>query len=292
MLTLLWLLISFLIARDAPQPLGASEAVVHRDVVYAQRDWTLDTRTSLDVYIPGDNADDRPILVYVHGGGWSIGDKQRVHEKPGWANRNGWIFVSVNYRLSPRVQHPEHARDVSEAIAYIRRHAASWGGDPERIVLMGHSAGAHLTAIVASEESLLGEHGLSPADLRGVVLLDGAGYNLPRQMESPMLRGRFRRMFEAAFGDDHALWVRASPTLQAEPGDDLPPLLAVHVGGRIRSRLESAALVEAWSKTGADGARYHAAEKNHRGINVELGTENDPDTRAIERFIRSCFEDQ
>jgi len=290
MFTLLLLLISFLASWDAPEPAAAVQPVVQRNVVYAQRDWTLDRRTSLDVYIPGDDAKERAIVVYVHGGGWSIGDKHRVHQKPKWANGNGWILVSVNYRLSPRVRHPEHARDVSAAIAHVRTHAREWGGDPEQIVLMGHSAGAHLAAIVASEETLLAEHGLAPTDLRGVVLLDGAGYDLPTQMASPLLRGQVRRMYNAAFSDDPELWVRASPTLQAEPGDELPPLLAVHVGNRVRSHVESEALVKAWAKTGAESIRHHAPGKDHRGINVKLGAENDPDTEVIQRFLQSVFE--
>ncbi len=275
--------------QGAPGPAQQPVQGVHRDVQYAQRAWTRKGLTSLDVYTPQGDGAKRPILLYIHGGGWAIGDKRLVQHKPEWANAHGWVFVSVNYRLSPRVEHPEHARDVAEAIAYVHEHAAQWGGDPEQIVIMGHSAGAHLAAIVASEESLLGAHDLKPSDLAGVVLLDGAGYNIPEQMQSPLLTGQVREMFETAFGDDESLWVDASPTLQAKPGDELPPLLAIHVGNRARSRVESVALVNAWEAAGAGAQIHHASDKDHAGINKLLGKENDPDTEVVETFIMSVL---
>lgn len=264
--------------------------LVRRGIRYAEREGVAARRTSLDIHRPADLEGPAPIVVFVHGGGWSIGDKALVNVKPAWAARNGWILVSVNYRLSPAVEHPEHARDVAAAVAWVRANAEAFGGDPDRIALMGHSAGAHLAAIVACEESLLGEVGMSPDQLAGVVLLDGAGYNLPRRMSTLPATGRLHDMYHGAFGADPDLWERASPTLQARPGDDLPALLAVHVGLRIESRVESRELADKWRESGSRAEVHHARGNDHAGINRQLGEPGDADTPVIEAFLRSVFD--
>lgn len=270
--------------RDAPRP---GRGGVIRDVVYATREGFDPEQTSLDIY-PVKTGTPAPVVVFVHGGGWSIGDKSRVESKPAWANANGWAFVSVNYRLSPGVMYPEHGRDVAAAVAWVHDHAREFNADPDRIVLMGHSAGAHLVAIVSSDEKLLGEVGMTTDQIAGVVPLDGAGYDLTRRMKDPP-RGVLGRMFKAAFGDDPALWAAASPTLQAEPGDRLPPMFCVRAGDRIDALVEGTGLVRAWRDAGAAATLYHAADKNHRTINHDLGAKGDPDTPPIEAFIRGVF---
>lgn len=264
------------------------------DIKYIDRPWTRKALTSLDVYQPvhedghEDTTVDRPVLIFIHGGAWAFGDKKRLEHKAEMALRNGWVYVSINYRLSPRVKHPEHSRDAAAAIAYIRDHAQDFGGDPKNIVIMGHSAGAHIAGIVASDEELLGEYGMEPSDLNGVVLLDGAGYDIPNQMNSRALSGTTRKMYENAFGENQDVWVQASPTLQAKPGDDLPPLLAVHID-RYRSRLETPKLVEAWQKTGAEAQLHYAPEPDHKGINTNIGIKKDPDSQVVEAFIQRAF---
>jgi len=266
------------------------EMRITKDIKYAHRRLTRNTLTSLDVYEPGTVSNSpRPILLFVHGGGWAIGDKSRIQQKAEWATDQGWVFVSINYRLSPRVQHPEHAIDAAAAIAYVIEHASDWNADHSKLVIMGHSAGAHIAAIVATDESILAKHKLAPSDLSGVVLLDGAGYDIPAQMNSEQLFEVGRKMYKAAFGDDPKVWIAASPTLQAKQGDDLPPLLAIHAGDRERSQSESTKLVKAWSSTGARAIIHHAPNKDHAGINKDLGKKNDPDTQVVSKFIYSVL---
>lgn len=262
---------------------------VRRGVRYIERAGTPARRNSLDIHRPDGLGGPAPVLVFVHGGGWSIGDKALVNAKPAWAARNGWILVSVNYRFSPAIEHPEHARDVAAAVAWVHGHAAEFGGDPERIALIGHSAGAHLAAVVACDESLLGEVGMTTDQLAGVVLLDGAGYNLARRMTTLPESGRLSDMYRGAFGADPDLWERASPTLQARPEDSLPPLFAVHAGLRLESRVESRELAGAWRASGARAEVYHARRKDHGGINKQLGVPGDEDTPPIGAFLRSVF---
>lgn len=275
----------------APEPLVLDPGItIQRDIRYTERDGVPGRRNSLDIHRPAaiDPDEPLPILIFIHGGGWSIGDKSRVGHKPAWAAGHGWVLVSVNYRLSPDVMHPEHARDVAAAVAWVRANAGSFNGDPARIALMGHSAGAHLAAIVASDESLLGEHGLAPSDLAGVVLLDGAGYNLPQRMRLPA-PGRVGEMYRDAFGTDPKVWELASPTLQAKPGDTLPPLFCVHAGQRLEARIQGRDIVRAWRATGADAILHHAPEKDHMTINRDLGAQGDPDSEAVAGFLSGAF---
>ena len=266
------------------------EMRVTKDIQYAKRRWTRRGLTSLDVYQPGStSASPRPILLFVHGGGWAIGDKKRIEHKAQWATDLGMVYISVNYRLSPRVMHPEHAIDVAESIAYVIEHASQWNADPDQIMVMGHSAGAHLAGIVAADESLLGKHNLKPEDLTGVILLDGAGYNIEPQITDPRNSKVLQRWYENAFGDDPELWERASPTLQAKPGDSLPPLLAIYAGDREQSRRQAIEIVDAWERAGARATIHHAVDKDHSGLNKELGKENDPDTRAVEEFLKNVL---
>jgi len=306
MLTLLTLFASFAFIEPDLVPEAPTQAIVVMetpvamvmestlDIKYINRRWTRKALTSLDVYQPvredghEDTAVDRPILIFIHGGAWAFGDKKRLEHKAEMALRNGWVYVSINYRLSPRVKHPEHSRDAAAAIAYVRDHAEEFGGDPDNIVIMGHSAGAHIAAIVASDEELLGEYGMLPSDLNGVVVLDGAGYDIPNQMESRLLTGVSRKMYENAFGDDPVVWEQASPTLQAKVGDDLPALLAVHID-RTRSRIESPKLVKAWKNTGAIAELHYAPEPDHAGINSNIGIKKDPDSQVVEAFIQKAF---
>ncbi len=277
-----------------PQRSGDADLYkLHEDVVYVEREESDPAKTSLDVYVPADVEADAPVLIYVHGGGWSIGDKSRVGYKARWAVKHGWVFVSVNYRLSPEVMHPEHARDVSSAIDFVLDHAQEYSIDPDRVALMGHSAGAHLVAIVCSDESLLGEHDRSAGEIDALVLLDGAGYNLNEVMPDLPRFGPLQKMYRSAFGeDDPELWERASPSLQADEDDDLPATLAVYAGDREESRHASIELVGTWSAAGCDARVFHAPHKDHARINRELGKAHDEDSEIVGDFIEEMFDQE
>ena len=105
----------------------------------------------LDIYHPK-KTKDAPVMVYIHGGGWRRGDKDRVGEKAVFFNSKGWVFISANYRLLPEGRHPNNVDDVAKAIAWTHDNIKKYGGDPEEIFIMGHSAGAHLAALVVTHE--------------------------------------------------------------------------------------------------------------------------------------------
>ncbi|MEZ5975203.1 MAG: alpha/beta hydrolase [Planctomycetota bacterium] len=124
------------------------------------------------MYSPRD-AHDAPVVVYVHRGEWIKGDKPEVSFKPKLLNESGTVLVSVNYRLSEEAQHPAQVDDVAAAVRWVYDHIADYGGSPERIVLMGHSAGCHIASMVGLDPRPLAKVGLTPGVLRGVVCWSG-----------------------------------------------------------------------------------------------------------------------
>ena len=160
------------------------------NVPYASMSGVDPNLLSLDIYRPKSslaNAQqtNKPVIVMIHGGGFRGGDKGNVsqgRQKASFFTGHGFVYVSVNYRLSPEVQHPAHVEDVAKALAWVIDNIASYGGDPKRIFLMGHSAGAHLAALVTADEAYLNKLGKSPSMLSGVILLDSAGYDIPAKL--------------------------------------------------------------------------------------------------------------
>src|ERR671934_2141866 len=111
---------------------------IKRDIPYAD---PAQKRQVLDVYAPG-GAKNLPVVFWIHGGGWQTGDKKDVQLKPRAFNDKGFIFVSTNYRLLPDVDMGAIVRDVAKAVHWVHDHVADHGGDPDRLFVMGHSAGA------------------------------------------------------------------------------------------------------------------------------------------------------
>jgi len=257
-------------ARVAPRPV---------EVAYGS-----DARQRIDIYLP-EQPHDAPIIVMVHGGAWVIGNKalpQVVDNKLArWLPR-GAIVVSVGYRLLPLAGKHEltpldQADDVARAIAKVQALAPGWGGDPQRIVLMGHSAGAHLVALVAASPSFAQRAGALP--WRGTVVLDSAGLNLVGVMRLP-----HPRFYDRAFGSDPALWRAASPLETLAPGAG--PLLVVCSTQRAdASCLQSQRFV---AHALENGVRASVLEEDltHGEINGKLGLPGTY-TDAVERFFES-----
>src|SRR5262249_27869294 len=129
-------------------------------------------RQVLDVYAPA-GAKNAPVVFWIHGGGWQTGDKSRVQAKPQAFLDQGFVFASTNYRLLPQVDMGTIARDIASAIRWVHEHIAEYGGDPQRLFVMGHSAGAQLAALVCTDERYLKSEGLSLAIVKGCVPVDG-----------------------------------------------------------------------------------------------------------------------
>lgn len=271
--------------RDARPQLEAQAAALGA----VEHSYGSDPAQRLDFYRAASTGK-APLMVFLHGGGWSRGDKRNAtgFEKIRHLRGLGWHFASVDYRLVPRVTVEQQAEDVAHALAWLRGQANTLSIDVERIVLMGHSAGAHLAALVATDERHLRAAGLGFASLAGVVPVDGAAYDVPAQRESGSRI--LQDIYTKAFGDDPARQRSLSPTLRAtSPG--MPPFLILHVD-RADAVRQSAGLADALREAGAKvqvenvggtGARAHGE------INRRLGDPSYRGTAVLDAWLASTI---
>ena len=231
-----------------------------------------------------------PLVVFVHGGGWSRGDKRMMDgsDKLAHWRAQGYAVASVNYRLVPEATVEQAAEDVAAAVALLKARSGELGFNPGKIALVGHSAGAHLVALVGTDPQYLRGAGLSFADIDGIVPLDGAAYNVSQQLdEGPRIMGRTYRQ---AFGEDAARQQRLSPTAQAV-APNAGEFLILHVqrpdgikqsealGAALR-RAGTGAEVRGFSGTGLSG---------HAEINRRMGDPDYPATPVLDAFFARIF---
>ena len=246
---------------------------------------------SLDLYRPVVDAGcpPAPVMIWVHGGGWSAGDKaNNIDNKVRWLTGNGWVLVAVNYRLSPypiperpsgldpdRVTWPIHGQDVAAAVAWVRDHIGSYGGDPSRISLMGHSSGAQIVSAIATDPSFLQVYGMGPEDLSHCISLDTATYDIPWRMEQLGPSGRM--MLLNAFGTDPSVWSDASPVNHVTAGRCLPPFFIV-VEGPVTRLAQAHRFAATLREAGVRAVLLETPALSHSGVNHAIG---DPGDRVI-----------
>ncbi len=274
------LLTAFMVLVGWPA-MGAQETAKPRlDVQYGSSD---EPSARLDIYpTPGKTA--HPILIWIHGGAWRIGDKAHVQAKPRAFNTKGFVFVSINYRLQADATYQDQAADVAQAIHWVHDHAREFGAAPDRIFLMGHSAGAHLAALVATDDRYLKAVGMSLRQIQGVILVDGAGYDIPRQIELSRLP-RMREMYQSVFGTNLATQQDASPITHVAKGKGIPPFLLLYVSTRRDSKIQSYDLADRLKLAGSAAEVVPAHDKSHGSINREMGEPDDPPTQAVFDFL-------
>ncbi|WP_411881849.1 alpha/beta hydrolase [Polaromonas sp. YR568] len=243
------------------------------DLPYGQ-----DARQRMDVYLPAQAAN-APVIVMVHGGAWMVGNKAmpRVVENKvaWWVKRKGYIFVSVGYRLMPQADPLLQARDVATALARAQGLAASWGGDPAKFILMGHSAGAHLAALLAASPALARQAGARP--WLGTVALDSAALDLERIMNA-----RHMGFYDRVFGADPAYWRSVSPSSVLAAGA-APMLLVCSTQRADGSCAQSRDFAD---KVKAKGGRAGVLPQDltHEQVNTTLGLPG-AYTEAVDGFI-------
>jgi acetyl esterase/lipase len=175
----------------------------------------------LDIYAP-DGANRAPFILFVHGGGWAVGDKAQYAAVGGSLARAGFVVAIVNYRLSPPARHPAHAEDVARAVAWCYRQAPYHGADPGRFCAIGHSSGAHLAALVALDPTYLAAEGLEASIIRRFVGIAGVGYDLSESYATPLITP----FLEPVFGSDRSQWALAAPLGHVTSA--APPSLLIH----------------------------------------------------------------
>jgi len=166
-------------------------------------------RHQLDVYAPKEAAPAlRPVVVFIHGGNWDSGSKEFYSFIGRRLAKQGVVAVILNYRLAPQVQVPQMADDCARAVIWTTEHIREFGGDPQRIFVMGHSAGGGLAALLAADDALFQRRGLARNPVRGAVLDDPAGldmYDYLRRMQYPD-----DAQYLVPFGKDPAGWQQTS----------------------------------------------------------------------------------
>jgi arylformamidase len=246
-------------------------AHLERDVAYGSH-----ALQRFDVYYPED-ARSAPVIFMVHGGAWRMGDKaaSRVFENKvaRWVPR-GVLFISANYRLLPEADALAQADDVARALTRAQEVAARFGGDRSRFVLMGHSAGAHLVALVAAAPERALRLGATP--WLGAVSLDSAALNVVEVMQ-----GRHASLYDQAFGSDPKRWRASSPFHQLDAA--MAPFLGVCSSRREDSCDQARAFTAQASRLGAR-ARVLPVDLSHGEINELLGKEPGY-TAEVESFL-------
>lgn len=258
----------------------AADPTAHRDIPYTE---SKHPKQTLDLYTPAAVGTARPVLVWVHGGGWQAGDKTEVHLKPQTLTDRGWLLVSINYRLlDDKVTIDQMAGDVARAMRWVRDHAKEHGGDPDRLVLAGHSAGAQLAALVCIDHRYLNAAGVPITAVKGCVPVDGDTYDVPVQIAT--VEQRRKDIYRAKFGDV-TKQRELSPITHVAAGKGIPPILILHVAGHPETGGQSERLVKALTAAGMSARAYAAAGKTHTTINSELGAAGDPATAEYFAFL-------
>ena len=244
-----------------------------------------DPRQRMDVYLPTPSSSTAsavraPVVFMVHGGGWRHGDKAMgrvVQEKVArWVPR-GFVLISVNYRLLPGTPVDQQERDVQAALMAAQQRATTWGADPSRFILMGHSAGAHLVAVLNARAPQALREGAWP--WLGTVVLDSAVMNVPAYMRAPHMP-----LYDDAFGADPAYWRLLSPLHQWTAG--APPVQMVCSTERADQPCHQADALARHVHGLGGRAEVLPQDLSHGEINAQLGLES-PYTRAVEAFMGS-----
>jgi acetyl esterase/lipase len=260
-------------------PAVAGEMRVSRDVAYAD---PKHERQTLDVYSP-EGAKGRPVVVWIHGGGWQAGDKKDVDHKPRAFVDRGYVLVSVNYRLlKDGVTIGRMAQDVAAALRWVHDRIAEHGGDPKAVCVTGHSAGAQLAALVCTDDRYLKRVNLDLSFVRACVPVDGDTYDVPRQIAS--VEERRAGIYRKKFGDE-AGRRDLSAVSHAAKGKGIPAFLILHVAGHPETRAQSDRLAGVLRDAGVSASALPIEGKTHVTLNADLGQPDDKATAAMFEFF-------
>lgn len=261
----------------------AAEAQSHKVTVVRNVDYVAnadfpDGKDRLDVYVPA-GVTNAPVIVSIHGGLLMAGDRSEesfVGERFAAA---GYVTVVISYRLSPRVSHPAHVEDAAAAFAWVKRNVKQHGGDPERIIVIGHSAGAYLAMLLATDSRYLAAHKLSPADIRGLVPVSGF-YWVEKRGVAPDRP-------TSVWGTDQKVWIDASPAHHLRAG--LPPILLIDTDGdedwRQQQKVDLAAALRAAGNK--DVTTHQVKGRTHMSVWTEmLDGESEETSSWILRFAQ------
>lgn len=244
-----------------------------RDIDYVPHADYPGGKDRLDLYIP-QGAKNAPVIVSLHGGLLMAGDRREDAFVGQRFAAAGYVTAVISYRLSPQASHPAHIEDTAAAFAWVKRNIRQHGGDPDRILVTGHSAGAYLAMLLAADPRWLAAHQLSSRDIRGVAPVSGFYW-----VDKP---GVAPDRPKSVWGPDPKVWADASPSRYLRA--DLPPILILDTDGDEAWRQQQAAdLAAALRKAGhKDVATHKVPGRTHMSVWTEM---NDSPTEETSSHI-------
>ncbi len=267
--------------------LTAHAQTIKKDIPYTG---TNDSHQTLDIYSPA-NAKGLPVVFWIHGGGWQQGDKSDVKLKPQIFVDKGFVFVSINYRLLPGVDMDTLNKDVAKAFGWVHNHIAEYGGDPKRVLVGGHSAGAELAALICTDEHYLKAEGASFNVLIGCVPVDGDTYDVSAIVETEETLRRTHGQPEPKFGhrqefgNDAKHLADFSAVTHVAKGKNIPPFLILYVGSQPTTGAQAQRLAAVLKDYGIPTILFGARNTWHTKLNDDLGLPDDPATKALDDFL-------
>jgi len=267
--------------------LGAAETRVTRNVPYVAGGHE---RQVLDIHAaPG--ARNAPVVFWIHGGGWQTGDKSNVHQKPSAFVGKGFVFVSTNYRLLPQVDMGTINQDLAKSLRWVHDNIARYGGDPRRVIVGGHSAGAQLAALLCTDDRLLKAEGVPFSVLKGCIPVDGDTYDVPAIVANGESRRRLHGQPEpkfghrAKFGGTEALHREYSAATHVARDKGIPPFFVLHTTENPDTVAQAFRLGAVLRQAGVPVKVYGARETTHTSVNAAIGVPDHPVTKELWTFI-------
>lgn len=241
---------------------------------------------ALDVYMPKKGSKS-PVIIWVHGGLWAFGDKSDVGIKPAFFTEKGYIFVSINHRLSPDIKHPGHMQDVAHALVWVYNNIVHYSGDPEKIFLMGYASGAQMSVMITVNKKYLDEAQGSLDMIKGVISVDGLGFDVAKII--PDNNNKVKDWCLDTFGLTEKEWQEASPVTHIKPGITVPPMFVAYSGVQTPTESDALNLARKFKESGVSIQVKSYAKKNSLSIHREFGKEGDPVGQDVLVFLQDCL---
>jgi acetyl esterase/lipase len=263
---------------------------VTRDIPYA----TAHERQVLDVHAPA-GAKDLPVVFWIHGGGWQTGDKSMVALKPKAFMDAGFVFVSINHRLLPTVEMGALTRDVASALGWVHKNIAAHGGDPTRLLVMGHSSGGQLAALMCTDDRYAKAEGVPLTMIKGCVPVDADTFDIPAIIEVAETRARAHHLplptygHRQKFGNDPAKHRDFSAVTHVARDKGIPPFLILHIAGHPDTTAQARRMAAALKEAGISVKVVAGREATHASINDNLGAADDPVTKEVFAFVAGAI---
>lgn len=248
---------------------GVAEPKTELDIAYVS---SASEKQKLDLFLPAKSG--FATIVFVHGGAWMMGDrKQLPYQNFGkMLQSEGVAYAVISYRLSPTVQHPSHTEDGAAAFAWVKKNIASRGGDPSKVFLLGHSAGGHIVALLATDPKYLLKHDLKTSDIRGCMPM---GAVLDLRAMGAMTRN------DSIFKSDAKSLKDASPITHLKK--EIPQTLVLVAQSDILAlKVQAQRFLDKAKEIGAPVSYFEMPDRNHTTTIAKL---QDPDDVAVKRIL-------